>query len=92
MREACMKYAVVFTYPADTSRIQETRPEHRKYLTSLKEQGKLVAAGPFAGDTGALIIYEAETEDETRGLIEADPFYHVGVFAHLVIKPWTRVF
>jgi uncharacterized protein YciI len=87
-----MKYAVVYTYPADTSRIQEARPEHRRYLAGLKEQGKLVTAGPFSNDSGALIIYEAASEEETRGLIEADPFYHVGVFAQYVIRSWTQVF
>lgn len=87
-----MKYAVVYTYPADTSRIQETRPAHRAYLTGLKAQGKLFAAGPFAGDVGALIIYEAGSEADTRGLIEADPFYKAGIFANYEIKPWTQVF
>ena len=87
-----MKYAVVYTYPEEKSRIPEVRPEHRKYLGGLKEQGRLVAAGPFAGDAGALIIYEAESEQDAEALIKADPFYAAGVFAQYTIHPWTQVF
>jgi len=87
-----MKYAAVFTYPADISAIQRTRPSHRAYLTSLKDQGKLFVAGPFDDDSGALIVYEAETVEEVRDLITADPFHEAGVFASFVLRPWKQVF
>lgn len=87
-----MKFAAVFTYPDDTARIQQARPEHRTYLGGLREQGKLAAAGPFTDDSGALIIYEAESEAEARGLIEADPFHKAGVFAKVELRPWNQVF
>lgn len=87
-----MKYAVVFTYPPVPEAIQQTRPEHRRYLGSLREQGKLVAAGPFSEDKGALIIYEADSEAATTRLIQDDPFYKAGVFAQYTIHPWTQVF
>lgn len=86
-----MKFATVITY-TNHDRIAEVRPTHRAYLAALKEQGRLFASGPFEDDSGALIIYEAETEQEARGLLEADPFNEAGVFQSYTMKPWRQVF
>lgn len=85
------KFATVFRY-GNTERIAEVRPSHREYLTSLKEQGKLVASGPFEDDSGALIIYEAESQADAETLITSDPFHEAGVFQSWEIKPWRQVF
>ncbi|MEX1157435.1 MAG: YciI family protein [Thermomicrobiales bacterium] len=81
-----MKFATVFRY-GNQDQIAEVRPRHREYLTSLKEQGKLVASGPFEDDSGALIIYEADSQADAEALIEADPFREAGVFQSYEMKP-----
>jgi hypothetical protein len=86
-----MKFAVVFSY-ANREKIAEVRPVHREYLAALKEQGKLVAAGPFVDDSGALIIYEAESEDEALRMIVGDPFHETGIFASYLIRRWRQVY
>ncbi len=86
-----MKYAAIIEY-TNRERIAEVRPEHRAYLGRLKEQGKLFASGPFTDDSGALIIYEADSEDEVRRLIADDPFQRAGVFASYQIRAWQQVF
>lgn len=86
-----MKFATVFEY-GNQHLIAEVRPTHREYLTALKEQGKLFASGPFEDDSGALIIYEAESAEEAAALIEGDPFRAAGVFASYTMKPWRQVF
>ena len=86
-----MKFATVFQY-GNQDKIAEVRPRHREYLTSLKEQGKLFASGPFEDDSGALIIYEADSEADATALIEADPFREAGVFQSWTMKPWRQVF
>ena len=58
-----MKWAAVIEYIADPSKVAEIRPHHRGYLTGLLEAGKLVCAGPFLDDFGALIVYEAESKE-----------------------------
>jgi uncharacterized protein len=68
-----LKYAAIIRY-ANHDKIQDVRPVHREYLSGLKAQGKLFASGPFTDDSGALIIYEAESENEARALIDGDPF------------------
>lgn len=86
-----MKYAAFIEYD-NRDQIPAVRPKHREYLTSLKEQGKLFASGPFTDDSGALIIYEAESEAEARELIEGDPFHQAGVFAKIDLREWNKVF
>ena len=86
-----MKFATIFQY-GNHDQIADVRPRHREYLAELKEQGKLFASGPFEDDSGALIIYEAESQADAEALIEADPFREVGVFQSYQIKPWRQVF
>ena len=86
-----MKFATVFRY-GNQDRIADVRPRHREYLTLLKEQGKLFASGPFEDDSGALIIYEADSQADAEALIAADPFHEVGVFQSYDMKPWRQVF
>lgn len=86
-----MKFATVFEY-GNQDQIAEVRPKHREYLTSLKESGKLWASGPYTDDSGALIIYEADSQEEAEQLIANDPFRKAGVFQNYTIKPWNQVF
>ena len=85
------KFAVVLTF-GDLEAVAATRPRHREYLQRLLAEGKLVASGPWADGTGALVIYEAADEEEVRGLLDADPYAAAGVIADRQIKEWNRVF
>ena len=86
-----MKFATTIAY-GNKEKIAEVRPIHREYLTGLKEQGKLFASGPFEDDSGALIIYEADSIEEAQALLDADPFRDAGVFQSWTMKPWRQVF
>lgn len=86
-----MKFAAVMKY-ANHEQVTKVRPAHREYLTSLKQQGKLWMAGPFVDDSGALIIYETDSEDEARQIIKADPFFKAGGFASFDLNEWRQVF
>ncbi|HVB64501.1 MAG TPA: YciI family protein [Nitrolancea sp.] len=86
-----MKFVVVFSY-TNQDKIAEVRPAHREYLAALKANGKLAASGPFVDDSGALIIYEADSEEETQKIIEGDPFHESGIFASYLIRAWHQVY
>jgi len=86
-----VKFATTIAY-GNKEKIAEVRPIHREYLTGLKEQGKLFASGPFEDDSGALIIYEADSIEEAQALLDADPFRDAGVFQSWTMKPWRQVF
>ena len=91
-RNVAMKWAAVIEYIADPSKVAEIRPHHRVYLTGLLEAGKLVCAGPFLDDFGALIVYEAESMELAEEMIRNDPFNIAGVFLKWTVRPWKTVF
>ncbi|MFM2125608.1 MAG: hypothetical protein RL328_2059 [Acidobacteriota bacterium] len=86
-----MTYAVTIEYRSDPEAIAQNRPDHREYLRGLVAANKLVISGPFADDSGALIVYNADDEAEVERLIHADPFCRAGVFQTWVIRPWKIV-
>ena len=86
------KFAVVLTYDAaDSEPRQAVRPAHRDYLWSLANAGKLLHAGPFADDSGALLVYEAESLEEAKAILAADPFSKEGIVKGSSINEWNRV-
>ncbi len=87
-----MKFAAVFEYLQDPEKVAAIRPLHRQYLSSLLEKDQLVAAGPLTDDTGALIVYEAESAEAVEQLIRADPFFANGIFLRWKLLPWKPVF
>jgi uncharacterized protein YciI len=58
---------------------QEIMEKHFEYLKSLLEAGKLILAGPSLDPPFGVIVLEAETEEEARRLIAADPSVAAGV-------------
>jgi uncharacterized protein YciI len=86
-----MKFAAIIEYIQDKTKIAEVRPVHRQYLSSLKEKGQLAASGPFTDDSGALIVYEANSKEEAEALLQGDPFCTHGIFVKWQLRPWNTV-
>jgi uncharacterized protein YciI len=86
-----MKYAAIIEYSQDREKVQALRPQHRQYLADLRARGRLAASGPFADDSGALIIYEADSAEQAEQLLRGDPFHHNGIFLRYVLRPWNPV-
>ncbi len=86
-----MKFAAIIEYAQDREKIAALRPTHRQYLKSLLAQGQLAASGPFTDDSGALIIYEADSREQAEAILQGDPFHQNGVFVSYVLRPWNPV-
>jgi uncharacterized protein len=86
-----MKFAAIIEYLRDSERIAAIRPQHRQYLASLREKGQLAASGPFTDDSGALIIYEAASQEEAESFLKGDPFYANGILLRYQLRPWKPV-
>ncbi len=85
------KFAAVLTFGDEAARLA-ARPRHRAYLAALLAEGKLHESGPWADDSGALIIYEAADEAEARRLLAEDPYSQTdGVIADVQLREWNRV-
>ena len=76
----------------DPERRMEVRPAHREYLAELKEAGKLVTAGPFADQTGALLIYDVADEAELRDILAKDPYTTADVYEIITLTEWQTAF
>ncbi|WP_405644846.1 YciI family protein [Streptomyces sp. NBC_00019] len=50
------------------------RPAHRAALARLHTEGKLLAAGPWADDAGALLVFALERA-ELDEVMDEDPYY-----------------
>src|SRR5262245_5978460 len=87
-----MKFAAIYRYSPDQTLIAATRPKHREHLQALLAAGKLVLAGPFLDDSGALIVYEAANAEAATQIIKDDPFFAAGVFVSWDLRPWKTVF
>ncbi len=77
------------------------RPEHVERLLELKQQGRLMIAGPNpaidnedpgeAGFTGSLIVAEFDSLEEAQAWAEADPYMQKGVYHSVTVKPFKKV-
>ncbi|MGW1030112.1 YciI family protein [Streptomyces sp. NPDC002577] len=50
------------------------RPAHRETLARLHAQGTLLAAGPWADDAGALLVFALDRR-ELEDVMREDPYY-----------------
>jgi uncharacterized protein len=64
-------FAVQLTFADDPARLDH-RPAHRERLAALAADGRLLAAGPWSDESGALLVFLVAGRDE---IIAADPYY-----------------
>lgn len=77
------------------------RPAHLDRLTQLKQQGRLVLAGPHpmidsedpgkAGFSGSLVVAEFNSLQEAQSWADADPYITAGVYEQVIVKPFKKV-
>jgi uncharacterized protein len=66
------------------------RPAHRALLGRLHQQGRLLAAGPWADDSGALLVFDTAPAELER-IIDADPYYRTPGVEVVGVREWTPV-
>lgn len=77
------------------------RPAHLQHLQVLKDEGRLVLAGPHptidspdpgpAGFSGTLVVAEFPSLEAAQQWVAADPYVAAGVFARVSVKPFRKV-
>lgn len=85
-------FVALLEFTEDEQLRLRTRPMHREYLQSLLEARKLKMSGPWVDDTGAMLVYEADSLDAAQSLLNDDPYRKSGVLADARIKEWRLVF
>lgn len=97
-----MLYAIIAQDRAGSlERRLAARPEHLKRLEALKNEGRLVLAGPHpaidsedpgpAGFSGSLVVADFASLEAARAWAEADPYVAAGVYAEVAVKPFRKV-
>jgi len=80
---------------------KSARPEHIARLNTLKDEGRLLIAGPHpaidsedpgeAGFTGSLVVAEFPSLAAAQSWADADPYVSAGVYASVTVKPYKLV-
>lgn len=84
-------FAVELVFHPDRDKRLAVRPAHREYLGQLTERGVLRISGPWADETGALLIYAVADREELQAVLDADPYTPAGVVASTTIREWVPV-
>jgi uncharacterized protein YciI len=77
------------------------RPAHIERLNILKNEGRLILAGPHpaidnnepgeAGFTGSLVVAEFDSLAGAQAWADADPYLVSGAYESVVVKPFKKV-
>ena len=78
-----------------------SRPAHLARLEALRDQGRLLLAGPLpaidsedpgeAGFTGSLIVASFDSIEDAKAWAAVDPYVEAGVYDSMIIKPFKHV-
>ncbi|WP_447926748.1 MULTISPECIES: YciI family protein [unclassified Vreelandella] len=97
-----MLYAIISQDVSESLEKRLTaRPDHLARLEALRDEGRLVLAGPHPsidsetpGDTGfsgSLVVAEFESLDDAQTWADQDPYVDAGVYATVTVKPFKKV-
>ncbi|HEV7269027.1 YciI family protein [Pseudoxanthomonas sp.] len=77
------------------------RAEHLARLTALRDEGRLLLAGPCpaidaedpgpAGFSGSIVIAEFDSLDDARAWADADPYMSARVYTRVDVRPFRKV-
>ena len=90
-----------FDHEGALPRRSEHRPAHLARLEQLRDDGRLLVAGPCpaidaedpgpAGFSGSVVIAEFESLEAAKTWADADPYLAGGVYARVEVRPFRRV-
>ena len=97
-----MLYAIIATDHKDSLPIrQATREAHLKRIHQLRDQGRVILAGPHPaidspdpgpnGFTGSLMVLEFDSLEDAQQWVSEEPYLTAGVFADVQVKPFVQV-
>ena len=77
------------------------RPQHLKRLKLLRDEGRLLLAGPLPaidsinpgpnGFSGSLIVAEFDSLIDAKKWADNDPFVQCGVYEKIEVKPFIKI-
>lgn len=97
-----MWYAIISTDVENSLAARKSvRSDHLLRLNELRDQGRLLVAGPHpavdsdapgdAGFTGSLLIVEFDSLSDAKTWADSDPYIAAGVYKEVLVKPFIKV-
>lgn len=97
-----MLYAIMATDVKNSlDKRKSVRPAHIARLEILKNEGRLIIAGPHPaidsnepdklGWTGSLVIAEFDSLESAKSWADDDPYTHSGAYESVIVKPFKQV-
>jgi len=97
-----MLFVIISEDVADSSPLRaQARPDHLTRLNALRDEGRLIVAGPCpaieadepgpAGFTGSVVIAEFDSLRHAQDWADADPYVDAGVYQSVKVKPFKLV-
>jgi hypothetical protein len=97
-----MLYAIISTDVENSLSLRlQARPAHLDRLETLKNEGRLILAGPHpsvdnddpgdAGFTGSLVVAEFESREAAQTWADQDPYVAANVYDNVIVKPFKKV-
>ena len=97
-----MWYAIITQDVEDSlDKRQSARPAHLDRLHALRDDGRLLIAGPHpaidneepgpSGFTGSLVVAEFDSLASAETWAAEDPYVAAGVYAKVNVKPFKKV-
>jgi uncharacterized protein YciI len=78
--------------PAKGAREQPFWDEHAKFIDQLVDEGFILMGGPLVDEGGmphgALLVVNAEDENEVREKLKNDPWFEKGILKLESVKRW----
>ncbi|HIL41763.1 MAG TPA: YciI family protein [Gammaproteobacteria bacterium] len=97
-----MLYAIISQDIEDSlEERMSARPAHVERLNALKDDGRLILAGPHpaidnnepgeAGFTGSLVVAEFDSLEDAKLWANEDPYIESGAYSSVIVKPFKKV-
>lgn len=97
-----MFFAIISEDIANSGPLRATaRPDHLARLNVLRDEGRLIVAGPCpaiesnepgpAGFTGSIVIAEFDSLAQAQEWADSDPYVDAGVYQSVIVKPFKLV-
>jgi uncharacterized protein YciI len=83
-------YAVQLAFSDDPARL-EGRPAHREKLVEHLAAGRLLAAGPYTDESGALLVFLVDDRRGIDQILADDPYYSGPGVTVAGVEEWNPV-
>lgn len=81
-------FVLELSFAPDKAERLAARPTHRERLAALKAEGVVVLAGPFADDSGALVVLDVPDRAAAEAFVADDPYYSAPGVEVVHLREW----